>query len=130
MAFDSRQEPYHVEYISEQALVYVEGNLVVENMSHYFLHWSGRSQEKHNQDASWEASLMLRVLNLWITQLGVERKFILSIICSSTLQMWKTNILVQLANIKGEKLLNLLVSANQPVRALARSGFTPFAAEE
>ena len=125
MAFDSRQEPFHVEYISRQApRTHVGGNLwQFENMSRTFFTGQEGHEENITKMLLGEASLMPAGAQFVDYAIEVERE----VYSQSFAQKYSSNveyhILVQVGKHREiEKLLNLLVSANgiEPVRALAQ----------
>ena len=125
MAFDSRQEPFHVEYISRQApRTHVGGNLwQFENMSRTFFTGQEGHEENITKMLLVETSLMPSGSLFVDYAIEVERE----VYSQSFAQKYSSNveyhILVQVGKHQEiEKLLNLLVSANgiEPVRALAQ----------
>ena len=125
MAFDNRQQPFHVEYITRQAArTHVGGAMwQFENMGRTFFTGLEGHEENVTKMLLGEASLLPAGAQVVDYAIEVERE----VYSQSFAQKYSSNveyhILVQIGKHQEvEKLLNLLVSANgiDPVRALAQ----------
>ena len=124
MAFDNRQTPFHVEYVTRQApRTHVGGNMwQYERMGRTFFTGSEEHTDNISKLLLGEQSLFPAGAQLLDYVIEVERETFSQSFAQKYNESIEYHILVQIGKHKEiEKLLNLLVSANgiDPVRALA-----------
>ena len=124
MAFDNRQTPFHVEYVTRQApRTHVGGNMwQYERMGRTFFTGSEEHTDNISKLLLGEQSLFPAGAQLLDYVIEVERETFSQSFAQKYNESIEYHVLVQVGKHKEiEKLLNLLVSANgiDPVRALA-----------